>query len=250
MVSSSIHEHKGWSIERHNFNWWFCADGNSTQKSDKALTIFGPKREDVEREWNKDRCLLRGLKIWTFNQTLFKWSKWKRTGWAEHTWQIYTKCLLQNPVARDQLHGCQDDINTFYIWRVSGPPLWSSGHSSSLQIQWSGFDSRRYQIFWEVVGLERGPLSLVNTTEELLERKSSGSSLEIREHGRRDPSRWPHDILYPQKLALPSPTSGGRSVGIVRLPTQATEFSFSLGFQVLTTVVKTIYFYIAGYNGM
>jgi hypothetical protein len=28
------------------------------------------------------------------------------------------------------------------------------------------------------VGLERGPLSLVNTTEELLERKSSGSGLE------------------------------------------------------------------------
>jgi hypothetical protein len=38
-----------------------------------------------------------------------------------------------------------------------------------------GFDSRRYQIFWEVVGLERGPLSLVRITEELLEWKSSGS---------------------------------------------------------------------------
>jgi hypothetical protein len=38
-----------------------------------------------------------------------------------------------------------------------------------------GFDSRRYHIFWEVVGLERGPLSLVNITEELLEWKSSGS---------------------------------------------------------------------------
>jgi hypothetical protein len=25
-----------------------------------------------------------------------------------------------------------------------------------------GFDSRRYQIFWEVVGLERAPLSLVS----------------------------------------------------------------------------------------
>jgi hypothetical protein len=37
-----------------------------------------------------------------------------------------------------------------------------------------GFDSRLYQIFW-VVGLERGPLSLVSITEELLERKSSGS---------------------------------------------------------------------------
>jgi hypothetical protein len=28
-----------------------------------------------------------------------------------------------------------------------------------------------YQIFWEVVGLERGPISLVSATEELLERK-------------------------------------------------------------------------------
>jgi hypothetical protein len=31
------------------------------------------------------------------------------------------------------------------------------------------FDSRGYQIFWEVVGLERGPLILVSITEELLE---------------------------------------------------------------------------------
>jgi hypothetical protein len=34
-----------------------------------------------------------------------------------------------------------------------------------------GSISGRYQIFWEVVGLERGPLSLVNTTEDLHERK-------------------------------------------------------------------------------
>jgi hypothetical protein len=33
----------------------------------------------------------------------------------------------------------------------------------------------------------RGPLSLVSTTEELLGRKSSGSGLENREYGRRDP---------------------------------------------------------------
>ena len=30
--------------------------------------------------------------------------------------------------------------------------------------------------------------------------------------------------LYPQKLALTSPTGGGRSVGIVRSRTKATEF--------------------------
>jgi hypothetical protein len=39
------------------------------------------------------------------------------------------------------------------------------------------------------MGLERGPPSLVSTTEELLERKRSGSGLENREFGRRDPSR-------------------------------------------------------------
>jgi hypothetical protein len=47
-----------------------------------------------------------------------------------------------------------------------------------------GFDSRRYQIFWEVVGLERGPLSLVRIIEELLEWKSSGSGQENRINGR------------------------------------------------------------------
>jgi hypothetical protein len=77
-----------------------------------------------------------------------------------------------------------------------------------------------------VVGLERGPLNLVSTIEELLGRKYSSFGLENREYGRRDPSRLPHGTLYPQKLALTSLTSGGRPVGIVRLRIQATEFSF------------------------
>jgi hypothetical protein len=69
--------------------------------------------------------------------------------------------------------------------------LWSSGQGSWLRIQRSGFDSRRYQVFWEVVGLEQGPLSLLSTTVELLGRNSSGSGLESREY-----------TLHPQKLAL------------------------------------------------
>jgi hypothetical protein len=56
----------------------------------------------------------------------------------------------------------------FYV-EESRPPLWSSGQSSWLQIQRSEFDSRRYQIFWEVVGVERGPLSVVSTIGEYLE---------------------------------------------------------------------------------
>jgi hypothetical protein len=48
--------------------------------------------------------------------------------------------------------------------------------------------------------------------------------LEILEYGRRDLSLWPHGILYPQKFALTSTTSGSHSVSIVRSWTQATEF--------------------------
>jgi hypothetical protein len=116
-------------------------------------------------------------------------------------------------------------LNCIYITVARRrPPLWSRGQSSWLQIQRSGFDSRRCQIFWEVVGLELGPLGLASTTEELLRRKSSGSGLESREYGRRHPSRWPRCTLYPPKLALTSQISGCRSVGIIRSRTQAMEF--------------------------
>jgi hypothetical protein len=108
-------------------------------------------------------------------------------------------------------------MNRIYICYVeeSRPLLWSSDQSSWLQIQESGFDSRRYQIFW-VVGLERGPLSLLSTIEALLGRTSSGSGQKaqntvvgIRHADHATPS-------YPQKLAITSPTNGCRSVGIVR----------------------------------
>jgi hypothetical protein len=39
------------------------------------------------------------------------------------------------------------------------------------------------------VGLERGPLGLVSTIEELLGRKRKASGLENRDYGRRDPPR-------------------------------------------------------------
>jgi hypothetical protein len=95
-------------------------------------------------------------------------------------------------------------------------PLWSSA-------QRSGFDSRRYQIFWEIVGLERCPLSLVSTLEELLERKSNDFSLEYEITVVRICRADHATSLYPQKLALTSPTSGGHSVGIVRSRTKPME---------------------------
>jgi hypothetical protein len=50
----------------------------------------------------------------------------------------------------------------------------------------------------------------VSTVEELLERKNRGFGLESREYGCKDPSRLPRGNLYPQNLALTSPT---RSLG-------------------------------------
>jgi hypothetical protein len=98
----------------------------------------------------------------------------------------------------------------------SRPPLWSSGQSSWLQIQRSSaFDSRRYPISGAVMGLERGPLSLVSTIEELLRRRRSDSGLENRDHS------TPH---YPQKLAPTSPTSRCHSVGIFRSRTPRSFF--------------------------
>jgi hypothetical protein len=85
--------------------------------------------------------------------------------------------------------------NFVFISHLLWPSLWSSGQSSWLQIQRSGFASRRYQIFWEEVVLERGPLSLVSTLEQLLEIKSICSGLENRDYGRRDSSRWQRGTL-------------------------------------------------------
>jgi hypothetical protein len=74
-------------------------------------------------------------------------------------------------VARVCISSCHK-YKTHYYYYSMGPPLWSSSQSSWLQIRrpGPGFDSWHYQKK-KVVGLERGPLSLVSTTEELLDRK-------------------------------------------------------------------------------
>jgi hypothetical protein len=76
------------------------------------------------------------------------------------------------------------DLNMRQLTAIQNPyfTFFSSDRLCGLVVRVSGyrsrgpkFDSRLYQVFCEVVGLERGPLSLVNITEELLEWNSSGS---------------------------------------------------------------------------
>jgi hypothetical protein len=78
----------------------------------------------------------------------------------------------------------------------------------------------------KALGVERGPLSLVSTTEELLDRKVAApvwkienTAVGIRHADHVAP-------LSAKKLAITSSTSGGCSVGIVRSRTQTMEFFF------------------------
>jgi hypothetical protein len=107
----------------------------------------------------------------------------------------------------------------------------------------------------------RGPGSILVLPDFL---RSSGSgtgstqpreyNLENQEYGRRDSSRWPRDTLYPQKLALTSPTSCSCSVGIVHSWTQAIEFFYEGYYRrsyrhkvmdsVEITITRTIIFWL------
>jgi hypothetical protein len=104
------------------------------------------------------------------------------------------RCLLQG-------HSAAGRITIFLISRFIcnlWPPLWSSGRVSGYRSGGPGFDSRHCKT--KLVGLERVPLCLVSTTEKLLGSNSRGSGLESREYGRKDSSRCPRGILYPQKF--------------------------------------------------
>ena len=107
-----------------------------------------------------------------------------------------------------------------------GPPLWSSGQSFWQQIQRSWVRSPALPDFLSSSGSGTG--SSWGQLRGYLNEKSSG----FRSRKQRLTAvgtRCADHVtpLYPQKLALTSLTGGGRSVGIFRVRTKATEFSFS-----------------------
>jgi hypothetical protein len=79
---------------------------------------------------------------------------------------------------------------------MSGPPLWSSDWVPGYRSRGPGSISGATR----EVGLERGQLSLVSTTEELLGRKSSGFSLKTEITAVGDPPRWLRDTPLPAKV--------------------------------------------------
>jgi hypothetical protein len=95
-------------------------------------------------------------------------------------------------------------LTLFVPCATSRPLLWSSGRRS-------GFDSRRYQIFWEVVGVCNGvhSASCVQLRGYLAPvYKAEDTAVGIRHSDTRD-------TVYPQKLAL---TSFGKRRSLGRRP--------------------------------
>jgi hypothetical protein len=177
------------------WRWWLCALRNF----DTTACMLQDRNE---HPWWKTR-IFRG--IWGYVRAVFN----NRAGYlVRSTNYEFPLCSLPRRFNLWVLNVMSQGISNPEI-AIVRPLLWSSGQSSRPQLLRPVFDSRHFQISWDVVGLERGPLSLVSTTEDLLERKSSGSGLESREYGRREPSHWPRGTLYQQRLALTSPISGG-----------------------------------------
>jgi hypothetical protein len=100
--------------------------------------------------------------------------------------------------------------------------VWSSGQSSWLQIQRSRVRFPTLPDFLRSIGSGTGSTQLCKDNwgatwikkKPLRSRKLKPTTLGI---------GWA-DTFYPLKLALTSPTSGGRSVVIIRLQTKAAEF--------------------------
>jgi hypothetical protein len=130
--------------------------------------------------------------------------------------------VVRVPGYRTEMYYVRYELHLYMLCRRNTPPLWWSeflATDSEVRVPFPVLPN-----FLRCSGSGTGFTNFMSTIEELLERKSSGSGLESREYDSRNPSRWPRGILCPHKLAITSPTRGGRSVGIFRSRTETTEF--------------------------
>jgi hypothetical protein len=123
-------------------------------------------------------------------------TEWTRTGFRTHDHSAIN-ILLAISVSSIRQNSAKLGSLLFQrsYDRLCGLVVWVPGYRSRGRGSIPGATG-----FYEILGLERSPLSLVSTTEEVLERKSSSSGLEIREYGRKDPSRWLRSTLLSAKF--------------------------------------------------
>jgi hypothetical protein len=123
-------------------------------------------------------------------------------------------------------NNCAFTKNTVWLW----PPLWSSSQSFWLHIQRSRVRFPALPNFLSSSGSRTGSTQPreppeVNWGATWLKKSSGSRSRKQRLTAVGTRCADHVTPLYPKKWALTSPTGGGRSVGIVRSRTKATEFS-------------------------
>jgi hypothetical protein len=141
---------------------------------------------------------------WTSTEVAHRRQKWKKPSNSSnvHSFQHSEKAII--PTANYSLIS----FKTRKVDHLCGLVVTVPGYRS----RGPELHSRRYQTLWEVVGLTRGPLSLVSTTDELLQRKSSGSGLETREYDRRG------SVALTKRLSLSAKVGTNKRRSLGRYP--------------------------------
>ena len=144
------------------WNCWQASKGQFCSKVCRTWAFFGVSRQNKRGK----------IKCWMANQHLVLWHGFCRT--PKQAGELISRPDLATRALDRVFHrtkskvcSCKDKfyVITNLLDRLCGLVVRVSGD----RYKGLGFDSRRYQIFWVAVGLERGALSLVRSIEELLE---------------------------------------------------------------------------------
>jgi hypothetical protein len=142
-----------WQTDSSGRPWSFWKCGNLIDVRREFLMGHDPKNLQVhKRSWLKKRKIV--LELSYLKGTFFLTSPCMALIYYDYNVVLPLKILSSKKM-------------NFLRYRLCGLVVRVPGYRSG----GLGFYSRRYQIFWEVVGLERGPLSLVRIIKELLERQ-------------------------------------------------------------------------------
>jgi len=144
-----------WIGHTCSFKYWKCRRGMLTKIFFWKMQLCRGKTDSTD---SKPQGCLKTGGIWFFNEEAL------HSGRTEFPRVILT---LTSKDTRNRIYF----LNMFSIFfnhrGLCGLVVRVSGY----RYRGPRFDPRRYQIFWVVVSLERGPLSLMRSIEELLEWK-------------------------------------------------------------------------------
>jgi hypothetical protein len=148
-VKDGASQFQNFHVNIHMFHSLFSA---RISQIGQAVTTF------AQDGFNSNEELMEGVKTWLSSMAVdFFGHRHIKTFLDMTCASIQAVTTLRSSLSMCLFFVC----NTICFDRLCGLVVRVSGYRS----RGLAFDSRRFQIFWEAVGLERGPLSLVSTRE-------------------------------------------------------------------------------------